>query len=289
MEDFDLTSMRAFRAIVETGSFTTAADRLGMAAPMVSKHMARLEKQLGARLLNRTSRRLSLTEAGTLLLEQGGRALDLLDDAAASINSASTEPRGELKVSAPGWCATPAFASLLADYQQACPAVRLDLHLENRLVDLAAESFDLALRVSFKPSPTLIARRLCDVAFYLVATPGYMHQRSADNLAIVAPNYLPFERLGLAKMADGVASQFDTVLRTSNSMLIHMAVLAGMGAARLPGWVVDADVATGRLVVLNADRSLRAGLFAVYSSRRYLPPKLRSFIDFLITQLSESH
>jgi DNA-binding transcriptional LysR family regulator len=112
MQDLDLNGLRVFREIVESGSFTAAADRLGIAASMVSKHLARLERQLGARLLHRTSRRMSLTEAGSLFHEQNRQALDVLDAAVASVGQASGAPRGELKVSAPVWCATPRFVRM---------------------------------------------------------------------------------------------------------------------------------------------------------------------------------
>ena len=155
-----LTSLRVFREVVESGSFVAAAERLAISAPMASKHVAQLEKSLGARLLHRSSRHLSLTEAGQAWYAQSSRALDLLDAAQSAIGQTHEVPRGQLKVSAPVWCATPRFAAVLAGYRERCPEVLVDMHLENRKVDLAADGYDLALRATQELSPALIARPL---------------------------------------------------------------------------------------------------------------------------------
>jgi DNA-binding transcriptional LysR family regulator len=170
------------------------------------------KKSLGARLLHRTSRRLSLTEAGTVYFEQCKVALDTLLGAEASIGRSTQTPRGQLKLSAPVWCANRRFAEILCAYRERYPEVVVDIRLENRKVDLAAEGFDLALRATREPSAKLIARPLCPVPFLLVAD----------------------------------------------------------------------DVATGRLVHMLPQHSAPCPtLFAVYTSRQYLLPKLRSFIDHL--------
>ena len=199
-----LTSLRVFREVVEAGSFAQAAQLLGLSAPMASKHVAQLEKSLGARLLHRSSRHLSLTEAGTAWYEQSARALDLLDAAESTIGSRDATPRGQLKVSAPVWCATPRIARVLADYRAQYPEVLVDMHLANRKVDLAADGYDLALRATQEPSPALIARPLCPVAFHLVASPAYLRRAGtpatpADlaRMAAVVPSYVKLEGLTL--------------------------------------------------------------------------------------------
>jgi DNA-binding transcriptional LysR family regulator len=293
MQDLDLNGLRVFREIVESGSFTAAADRLGIAASMVSKHLARLERQLGARLLNRTSRRMSLTEAGSLFHEQNRQALDVLDAAVASVGQASGAPRGELKVSAPVWCATPRFARMLADYRRECPEVRLDLHLDNRMVDLVSEGFDMALRMTTEPSQSLIARPLCPVTFHFVATPAYLREvgsldeaAASRSLRMILPNYIPAERFKSPVPEINAAFKLPPVMKSSDNTLIYQAVLADMGAAFLPSWLVDEDLAAGRLALIHDARSsFTATLFAVYTSHRHLPPKLRSFIDFLVVRL----
>lgn len=294
MDKLDLSAIRILRAIVEAGSFTGAADRLGLAPPLVSKHIARLERQLGARLIHRTSRRMSLTEAGQQFDAQCRQALDILDAAVGSLGQASAMPRGELKISAPVWCATPRFAALLADFRRQYPQVRVDLHLDNRLVDLVAEGFDIALRLTAEAPPQLVARPLCAVPFLLVATPDFLARWQAGAsaaggtaLPMVAPNYVQLDRLPLPVPATGPAGRWDPVMKCSDTTLMHQAVLAHIGAALLPDWVVGEDLATGRLVRLQRDGppEFAGTLHGVVASQRQMPPKLRCFLDFLQQRL----
>lgn len=289
-----LTSLRVFREVVEAGSFAQAAQVLGISAPMASKHVAQLEKSLGARLLHRSSRHLSLTEAGTAWYEQSARALDLLDAAESAIGSRDTTPRGQLKVSAPVWCATPRIARVLADYRAQYPEVVVDMHLANRKVDLAADGYDLALRATQEPSPALIARPLCRVAFHLVASPAYLRRTGtpatpADlaRMAAIVPSYVKLE--GLTLRGPGgrqVALRLTPAMRSDDTNLTLHTVRAGLGFAYLPDWLVEDDLASGALVQLVPQYSAPVNtLFAVYTSRQYMAPKLRSFIDFLAAAL----
>lgn len=289
-----MTSLRVFREDVDSGSFTAAADRLAMSAPMVSKHVAQLEKSLGARLLNRSSRHLSLTESGSAWYAQSVQALDLLDAAEAAIGQKNEMPRGQLKVSAPVWCATPRFARVLAAYREHFPEVLIDIRLENRKVDLAADGYDLALRATQEPSAALIARPLCKVPFHLVATPALLKRSGAPalpadlaRLGAIVPSYVNLEGLSL-KGPDGRPSpmRLHAVMKSDDTTLTLHSVHADMGIAFLPGWLVDDDLAQGRLVpVLPGYAASPATLFAVYTSRQYMAPKLRSFIDFLAERL----
>ncbi|WP_219212324.1 LysR family transcriptional regulator [Variovorax boronicumulans] len=285
-----MTSLRVFRDVVDAGSFTAAADRLGLSAPMASKHVAQLEKSLGARLLNRSSRHLSLTEAGESWYAQSAQALDLLDAAEAAIGRKNDAPRGQLKVSAPVWCATPHFARVLASYHDAFPEVLVDMHLENRKVDLAADGYDLALRATQEPSPALIARRLCRVQFHLVATPALLARAGTPSLpselarlGAIVPSYVNIEGLSLKGPGGRQAPlRLNPVLRSDDTTLTLHAVRAGLGMSFLPEWLVDDDLAAGTLVRVAPEYSAQAvTLFAVYTSRQYMAPKLRSFIDHL--------
>ena len=290
--DLDLTGIRVFQVIVEAGSFSAAADRLGMAPPMVSKHIARLERALGARLLNRTSRSMSLTEAGTAFYAQGRQALELLDAAASSVGHGQQQPQGELRISAPVWCATPRFASLLADYRRGCPEVRLDLHLDNNMVDLVSDGFDVALRMTAEPAPQLIARPLCQMAFHWVAAPGLLHDLDhgaglageRPPIPVILPNYVPLDRMK-ARLQEGMGRRIDPIMKSSDTTLSYHAMAAGIGAAFMPAWLVDDCLAAGRLVRLPVDTGYVNTLYAVYASRRQMPLKVRSFIDFLAERL----
>jgi DNA-binding transcriptional LysR family regulator len=280
-----LTGLRIFREIVETGSFSGAAERLGVSPPMASKHVAQLESQVGARLLNRSSRHLSPTEAGQLYYAQCRQALDILDAADAAVQRDSATPRGRLRVTAPDWCANPRFAEALADYRDACPEVIVDLSLENRKVDLVAEGLDLALRASLDPAPTLFARQLCVVPFHAVASPGYLARKgiTAGEARLAGLDFIVPSYLGADKLAHMRAAAARTAMRSDNSTLTYHAVLAGVGVAVLPDWIVADAIAAGRLSVLAFDPPAPdIPLHAVYVSRRHVAPKLRSFIDFLV-------
>jgi len=288
----DLTGLRVFCEIVDSGSLTAAGSRLGMAPPMVSKHLARLERNLAARLLNRTSRSMSLTEAGRQFHEHAMQALDMLDAGVAAVSHVAGPPRGELKISAPVWIATPRFAALIAAYRQRCPEVRLDVYLENRMVDLVAEGFDLALRMKNDGSQSLISRQLCDVSFYCVATPQFLaqavsrHDAAAQLPAMIMPNHMQFGRPKMPAVGMMLAPQQTVAMRSSDTTLSYHAVMAGLGAAFLPDWLVADDLASGRLVHSgDAGKTYQGQLLAVYPSRRHQALKLRSFIDFLVEHL----
>ncbi len=298
-----LTSLRIFRHVVESGSFTAAAERMGISPAMASKHVAHLEREMRARLLNRSSRHVSLTEAGAVYFEHCCDALDTLDGAAAALREGHEEPRGSLRLTAPIWCATGYFAGLLAGYRQRYPQVILDLHLSNRKVDLAKEAFDLALRVTNEPSPSLIVRPLCDIRFHAVATPGLLaqyrrNQRLPEDAptgpadfsrlnAIIASYLPPSSTLGAAGPSGQIGIRVTTVMKSDNTGLTYECVLAGVGSALLPEWLVAQDLATGRLVPLMPQlEPISVKLFAAYTNRMYLTPKVRSFIDYLAAALA---
>lgn len=290
-----LTGLKVFCEVVEAGGFSAAADRLSMSAPMVSKHIAQLERTLGARLLHRTSRRLSLTEAGTVYHEQCRLALDTLQAAEATIGQGTQTPRGHLKVSAPVWCANRRFAEILTAYNVKYPDVVIDIRLENRKVDLVAEGFDLALRATREPSPMLIARPICPIPFYFVATPAYLKRHGkprvpADlvGLGAIMPSYLKLDFIDLQGPAGKSRVRLTTVMKSDDTTLTYHAVHAGLGIAFLPEWLVAEDVAARRLTRLLPDYMAGSPtLFAVYTSRQYLLPKLRTFIDFLSASLGQ--
>lgn len=288
-----LTSLQVFREVVDAGSFAAAAQRLGMSAPMVSKHIALLERELGARLLNRSNRKLSLTEEGRVYDASCREALDALATAADAIGQRSVAPRGLLKVSAPVWCANAAFAAALADYRERCPEVLVEMRLENRKVDLVAEGYDLALRVTAELEPMLIARPLCRVPFHLVATPAYLKrhgapQRAAEvaRHAAILPTYVNLDGLTLQGPQGTVRVALTAALRTDDTTLAYQAVHAHLGLSYLPAWLVGDDLKNKRLLRVLPDHEREAlTLYAVYTSRQYMAPKLRSFIDFFGARL----
>jgi DNA-binding transcriptional LysR family regulator len=285
-----LVSMRVFRAVVEQQSFVRAAARMQISPAMASKHVLHLERHLDARLLNRSSRHLSLTEAGRVYFDQCRDLLDTLAEAEASVGRTAVIPRGVLKLSAPVWFANRIFSRVLADYRIACPEVTFDIDLSGRMVNLVEEGFDLALRVSHALRENLIARPIGPIRFRLVASPDYVGRagRPAQPSDLAEHAMLGYSLLAAPSglTLEGPNGQesvtFSSVLQTNNEGLMHAAALDGMGLALLPSWLIDDDLTAGRLESVLPDCHVAAGtLYAVYTSRRYLSSKVRTFIDFI--------
>lgn len=287
-----LVSLRVFALVAEQRSFTAAAKRLGLSPAMVSKHVMRLEERLGTRLLNRTSRRVSLTEAGNLYLAQVRQTLDSLDEVEAAVSKAVIVPRGTLKISAPTWVASENFAQLLAGYHRLYPDVRLDIDLSGRAVNLVDEGYDLALRATTaaRLDPGLIARPIAPVPFKLVGSPDYLERAGrpvrpsdlADHSLLL---YAQAPSTGTLTLGEGDARasfRVSPVIHSENETLLHFAALAGMGLALLPSWLIAKDIETGRLEeVLSGQIRTDVVLHTVYPSRKYLSAKVRTFVEFV--------
>lgn len=284
-----LTSMRVFRAVAAHESFSAAAKHLEISPAMATKHIAHLEAHLGARVFHRTTRRVTLTELGRQYLAQCLDGLDLIDAAEASVSQSRDRPSGILKITAPVWSANPKLAAIFAAYQQAYPEVILDIQLENRRVDLVDEGYDLALRATADPSPTLIVRPLGPVPFRLVATPDFFADSDVptepaqlSDYRAVLPTYVSLKNVMLESTAGRERVALKAGMYCNDTNLARHAVLAGMGIAFLPLWLVDDDITSGKLITVLPDYNFRPiTLYAAYSSRRYMTSKVRTFIDFV--------
>lgn len=287
-----LLSLRVFCLVAEHKSFTAAASRLGLSAAMTSKHVHHLENRIGARLLNRTSRHVSLTETGQLYFNQVRTMLDGLDDVEAAVGNVTVTPRGTLKLSAPVWVANTLMARAFADYHQLYPEVAFDLDLSGRIVNLVDEGLDLALRAmtTARLDPGLVARPLMDVPFQLVATPAYLERtgrpstlRDLNGHALLLYSGMnPSANLALKGRHGEETVKFRAVMRSDNETMLHLAAQEGMGLAFLPELMIRADIARGALEpVLPGENQFRVTLHAVYPNRKYLSAKVRTFIDFL--------
>lgn len=285
-----LLSMKVFRLVAELKSFAAAAQRLGMSPAMASKHVKQLEARLSTRLLNRTSRHVSLSEAGALYFEQSRQMLDALEEVEAVVSKATVIPHGTLKLSAPVWMANSAFVALLAAYRTRYPQVQFDVDLSGRQVNLVDEGFDLALRAAQTPHEGVIARPVTKIRFQLVASPGYLerhgHPRSVGELD--GHNLLMYTMGALGSTVtfggsdNPLTVKFMPVLKSANETLLHLAAVEGMGLAFLPKFLVAQDLAAGRLELLLPERFTTEGtLYGVYPSRRYLSAKVKTFLDFI--------
>lgn len=285
-----LFSLKVFQQIVECASFTRAAESLGISTAMASKHLHHLEKQLGIRLMQRNSRRLSLTAEGEAYYRQSGEALALLDAAAAAAGGGRETPQGHLRLTAPIWCANSTFAGWMRDYRARYPDVSLDLILDNEMRDLIGDGIDLALRVSRDPAPSLVVRPLFAVRFALVAAPAWIRRHGlpqtpedAGAHAAVLPSYTDLSRLTCTRGGKSATLALNSALQSNSTLMLRELLLAGSGIGYLPHWLAQDDLAAGRLVQLLPEWELhRITLHAAYPDRRHLSAKVRSFIDFLV-------
>ena len=291
-----LKSMKVLRQVVESGSFVAAAERLHLSTAMTSKHVMHLERNLGARLLNRTSRHLSLTEAGTVYYEQCREMLDNLEMVEAAVGRSAVVTRGILKITAPVWFANPLFTKALVEYRSRYPDVLLDLNLNDRLVDLVEEGFDLALRVTQdEPRSSLLTRRICPIHLMLVGSPDYFRKngypktpKELSKHAAISYQYSQFADTIFFDGSNGRETvKLAVSIRSNNTIMEYQAALANMGLAVLPEWLIEDDLINQRLEVVKLDYTLSTSfLYAVYTSRRYLSPKIRTFVDFLAEHFS---
>ena len=292
-----LASLKAFRQVVESGSFVAAAERLDLSNAMVSKHVMSLEARLGVRLLNRNSRTLSLTEPGRVYFERCKAILDDLEAAELELGSLGTTPRGTLRITAPSWAAGQRLADLLMQYRRQCPDVVVDMSFEDRLVDLVEEGYDLAVRAAPTPDslpPGLIARPLRPASFYVAASREYLKRhgvpRTPEDLSqhsFVAVGNL--SSMLLAGPEGPLEIPIQVVLRYRSMAGVANAVAAGIGLAPIPAIVFEDPVFKHVLVPVLMDYPLRrAMLYLVYVSRKHVPLKIRSFIDFMVTAVSQT-
>ncbi len=284
-----LLSLRVFAEVAEHKNFSAVADRLNISPAMTSKHVKHVEARVGARLLNRNSRNVSLTEAGAQYLQTIRPLLDGLTEAEAQLTTDSLSPRGTLRMSMPVWMSNPAFAKILAAYHQQNPHVTFDIDLSGRKINMVEEGVDLALRVAFKLDDGLIARKLGEVTFQMVAAPKFLDSfgrpKTADNLN-EAPMLAYSQVAADGRIKFGGAKGMDVKLRpiltSSNESILHQAAVAGMGFAMLPNWAAQSDILEGRLeAVLPMITWPKLHIQAIYADRSYLPAKVRSFLDFL--------
>lgn len=289
-----LGAMAVFARVVEAGSFSGAAAALGLSKSAVSKQVARLEDRLGVRLLNRTTRQLSLTEAGTAFYDHCRQLVADAEAAEAAVTHLASAPRGTLRVTAPMSFGQHHVAPALPAFLAAYPELSVDLQLNDRWVDVIEEGFDLAIRIGQLPDSSLVARRLAPMRRVLCAAPSYLkargrlhHPRDLAAHSCLIYSYLASGREWRFQGPDGlVRVQVSGPLEINNGDALLAATRAGAGIANLPSFIASADICAGRVEnVLPQWRDPDAGAVqAVFPAGRNLSPKVRVFVDFLARQ-----
>ncbi|GGA14132.1 LysR family transcriptional regulator [Dyella caseinilytica] len=288
--------MQAFAKVVEAGSFVRGAEKLGMSTTSVSRLIAELEEHLGTRLLQRTTRRLHLTDAGHRFIERATQLLTDLQEAEAEVGSATTTPRGRLRISVPLTFGVRHLAELFPRYRMTYPEVELEVHSTDRRVDLIEEGFDLALRLSLEIPPTYVARPLTVVRLVVCAAPDYLKRhgtpRAPQDLAEHNCLTLPsggFEGRWPLQDADGVVTTVRVRgdFRADSGDLLRSAALAGQGIILLPTFIVGDDLARGDLVpLLPTWRPPHTDAMIIYPTRRFVSAKVHTFTEFLQQQFA---
>ncbi len=292
----DLEAWAIFAKVVEARSFAAAATELGLSKASVSKAVTRLEARLGTRLLNRTSRRLALTETGRQLSQRAFRILAEAESAEAEAAAQSAAPRGALKIAAPMSFGIAHLAPALPDFLSAYPDIVVDLHLSDAVVDLVGGGFDAALRIAALPDSSLIAKRLCVVERLLVASPAYLaargqpaHPRALAEHACFSYSYLATPDVWRLVNATGeeVLVRPHGPLRVNNADAQLPALRAGLGLALLPDFIVAGDIARGVLAQVLPDwRLAPIALHLVTPAPGPRPAKLDAFADFVAARFA---
>ncbi len=292
-----LTSLEVFAKAAATGSFSAAGRAMGISQTMVTKHIAALEARLGVKLFHRSTRRLSITEAGRSYLEASERILTDMDAAEAAIAADRIDPRGLLRLNAPVSFGTRQIAPLLDEFAKRHPYVTVELGLNDRLVDLAEEGWDLVIRIGSLSESSLIARRIAPCRTVVCAAPAYLKARGTPRTVSELRDHnclgYTLSRLtGVGRWTFGaraeIAIEVSGNLRANNGDALLAAAVAGQGIIYQPSFIVADDLRRGTLVALALDHSTLAlgGIYAVYLPDRHPAAKVRAFIDFIAARIA---
>ena len=292
-----VAGMRIFARVVEAGSFSAAGRQLGAAPSSVSRQIGDLEDEIGARLFHRTTRKLSLTEAGRIYYQRAARILVDVDEAKLAVARIDGAASGILRLTLPSSVGRLHIVPALPAFQGLCPAVQVVLSMTDRVVDLVEEGFDLAIRVGRQRDSSLIARKIGSGRRYVSASPLYLEKAGVPKVPadLGDHNCLTFRSHPGSNLWKFKGPGGSSEVRVSGSLFadngeaLCAAAVAGLGLILVPEWLTGIEIKRGRLCeVLTAFRAISEAtpLYAVYPHQRHLPPKVRAFIDFLVERFS---
>ncbi len=288
----DLSGIAIFVAVIDAGSFTGAAEALGMSKSAVSKQVSRLESRLGAQLLNRTTRRLNLTEVGRAFHERCKRIVEQAEEAELAVTNLQDSPRGRLRVTAPLSFGIAYLAAALPDFTAAYPDVTVDIDFSDRRVDILEEGFDLAIRIGVLEDSSLIARRIASCRRSLLASPDYWqkHGKPTHPSDLVNHECFSYTLLTLPNIwqfTDPMSRELISVkvtgrLSSNNGNVLGLAAASGQGCVQQPTFICRDLMEKGTLEpALEVFEPEPVGMYAIYPPGRHLSAKVRVFIDFL--------
>ena len=288
--------MRVFVTVVDLGSQSATAEHLDLSRPVVSRYLAELEDWVGARLMHRTTRKLSLTAAGTEILPRCRQMLELSGDMQAAVGTPDDAPRGMLRISASTSFGQAQLASAMAEYVKRYPGVNVDLQMLDRTVNLVDERIDLAIRMSNDLDPNLIARRLTVCRSVICASPQYLREHSiplrVEDLSrhnCLTHSYVGKSLWHFEQDGEPVAVPVQGNISANEASTLLQATIAGAGVAMLPSYQACAHLKNGELIrLLPHAEPRRMNMYAVYASRKHMPSALRSLLDFLVLKFPET-
>lgn len=286
-----IDSMNAFITVATEGNFTKAADKLNLSNQVVSKYVAQLEKHLGVRLFNRTTRKVHLTEAGEQCFQHARQILESIHDMEGHFGQLQSEARGLLHVSAPVTFSTLHLGPLIRDFKKTHSAIGIDLQLNDRKVDVVEDGFDVVLRVGHLKSSSLIAKKIAPVRLVLCASPDYLKEHGVPKhpTDLIAEHFLRYSYMDYGSSDSPLMNALkrnnqkaQSGLVANNGEILKAAAVAGEGYILQPTFIVGEAVKRGELQIILEDyEPSPMGLYAVYPHRKLLAPKLRAFIDFI--------
>ena len=285
----NISGMFIFSRVVEEGSFTAAARKLGLSKASVSREIAALELHLDAQLLRRTTRRMSLTEVGDLFYERCRRVIEDAEDAERSVHQLQAEPHGSLRLAVPMSFGTLQIAPRIHRFLERHPKVKVEIEATDRVIDLVHERIDLSVRIRRPRERSYVMRRICPIRGLLCASPTYLADhtpphRPEDVTAQACLTYRGEKELW--RFGTGERIEVSGPLTFDNGDALRRAALAGLGLVYLPTYLVGDDLREGRLVPLLVDHTHPGtSLFTVYPENRHLSPKVRAMIDWLVEEL----
>lgn len=289
-----ITAMQVFVTVVDSGSQSAAADQLDLSRPVVSRYLAELEEWAGARLLHRTTRKLSLTAAGAEMLPRCRQMLELATDMKTVVAIPEDAPQGLLRITVSNSFGQSHLAEAVAAYVQRYPGVTVDMLLLDRVVNLVEERIDLAIHISKELDPNLIARRLTVCRSVVCASPSYLREHGTPTQAeqLTLHNCLTHSYYGSVwllerdKMPVNVAVKGNISANDATSLV--QAALAGAGVTMLPTYLAAPFIQSGRLIALLPEyHPQEFGIFGVYASRKHMPATLRTMLDFLAERFTD--
>ena len=295
----DLSGIAVFAAVVEAGSFTAAAEKMGQSKSAVSKQVTRLEQRLGAQLIARTTRRLNLTEVGQAFYERCRRIIAEAEEAELAVTHLQERPRGRLRVTAPVSFGITHLARALPDFMTQFPEVKVFMDFSDRRVDILEEGFDMAVRIGVLEDSSLIAKRIAETRRPILASKDYWdrmgqpeHPKDLEThncliyTYLSAPNSWTFKDPDDPKGA-GISVRVSGTLTSNNGNALAMAAAAGLGIVNSPTFICADSIRNGDLIsALDAFEPDPIGIYALYPPNRHLSAKVRAFVDFLVARYS---